>query len=107
MSDAGGSPPPPQPPAEAKPVAQDGNAPINIKLTSPNGDEIYFKIKKSTKLGKLCAAYAERVGADVATIRLVYEGVRVTAEQTALELELEDGDSIDVMLEQVGGGVYV
>jgi Ubiquitin-2 like Rad60 SUMO-like len=34
-----------------------------------NGEEIFFKIKRSTKLAKLQSAYAGKVGKDVNTIR--------------------------------------
>lgn len=37
-----------------------------------NGEEIFFKIKRNTKLQKLQAAYANKVGKDVNTIRCVF-----------------------------------
>lgn len=36
-----------------------------------SGDEIFFKIKRTTKLAKLQGAYAGKVGKDVNTIRSV------------------------------------
>jgi len=39
-------------------------------LTS-SGEEVFFKIKRNTKLSKLQAAYANKVGKDVKTIRYV------------------------------------
>jgi small ubiquitin-related modifier len=36
---------------------------------STNGEEIFFKIKRTTKLQKLKGAYAGKVGKDVQTIR--------------------------------------
>ena len=35
------------------------------------GEEVFFKIKRSTKLTKLQGAYAAKVGKDVGSIRLV------------------------------------
>ncbi|CAD6578639.1 MAG: hypothetical protein TREMPRED_002237 [Tremellales sp. Tagirdzhanova-0007] len=93
MSDAG-SPPANPPPEEAKPKPEDNT--LNIKITSTDGNEVFFKIKRTTKLNKLKAAYADRVGADAASIRILDD-------QTANDLDLEDGDSIEVLLEQVGG----
>jgi hypothetical protein len=43
----------------------------NVKVVSSTGDEVYFKIKRSTKLSKLQAAYANKVGKDVGSIRYV------------------------------------
>ncbi|WWC88198.1 uncharacterized protein L201_003103 [Kwoniella dendrophila CBS 6074] len=101
MSDNGS---PAAPPAEAKPKPEggDGNT-LNIKIVSTNGDEVFFKIKKTTKLNKLKSAYADRVGTDVNAIRLLFDGTRILDDQTASDLDLEDGDSIEVLLEQVGG----
>ncbi|KAK8865603.1 hypothetical protein IAR55_000747 [Kwoniella newhampshirensis] len=98
MSDAGS----PAQPAEAKPKPEGDNT-LNIKIVSTNGDEVFFKIKKTTKLNKLKTAYADRVGTDVNAIRLLFDGQRILDDQTATDLELEDGDAIEVLLEQVGG----
>ncbi|KAI9634428.1 ubiquitin-related domain-containing protein [Dioszegia hungarica] len=89
-------------PEERKPKAEDSNA-LNIKIVSTDGNEVFFKIKKTTKLNKLKAAYAERVGADAQTIRLLFDGNRILDDQTAADLDIEDGDAIEVLLEQVGG----
>jgi hypothetical protein len=35
------------------------------------GEEVFFKIKRSTKLSKLQGAYANKVGKDVSSIRFV------------------------------------
>ncbi|WVR05568.1 hypothetical protein IAU60_002587 [Kwoniella sp. DSM 27419] len=100
MSDNGS---PAVPPAEAKPKPEGDNNTLNIKIVSTNGDEVFFKIKKTTKLNKLKTAYAERVGADVNAIRLLFDGQRILDDQNATDLDLEDGDAIEVLLEQVGG----
>ena len=74
---------------------EDVNAPINIKVrivlsfrlfsafllnsflfliqvVSSTGEEVFFKIKRSTKLTKLQGAYASKVGKDVGSIRSVF-----------------------------------
>ena len=68
-----------------------------------NGEETQFKIKKTTKMGKVFKAYAERKGISQSTLRFLLDGERVNDDQTAKMLELEDGDQIDAVLEQVGG----
>jgi len=70
-----------------------------------NGEETQFKIKKTTKMGKVFKAYAERKGISQQTLRFLLDGERVNDDQTAKMLELEDGDQIDAVLEQVGGSV--
>ncbi|ESK83650.1 small ubiquitin-related modifier [Moniliophthora roreri MCA 2997] len=83
--------------------AEDGNTPINVKVVSSQGDEVFFKIKRSTKLSKLQGAYASKVGKDVNSIRFLYDGARISETDTPASLDMEDNDTIDVMVEQVGG----
>ncbi|KIJ40287.1 hypothetical protein M422DRAFT_32330 [Sphaerobolus stellatus SS14] len=88
---------------DLEPKNEDPNAPINIKVVSSTGEEVFFKIKRSTKLTKLQGAYAAKVGKDVNNIRFLYDGERITEEDTPGSLGMEDNDAIDVMVEQVGG----
>ena len=41
------------------------------KVVSSQGDEVYFKIKRSTELSKPQGSYANKVGKDVGSIRYV------------------------------------
>ncbi|KIJ62392.1 hypothetical protein HYDPIDRAFT_30365 [Hydnomerulius pinastri MD-312] len=84
-------------------VKQEDNAPISVKVVSSTGDEVFFKIKRNTKLSKLQGAYATKVGKDVASIRFLYDGNRINDDDTPTSLDMEDNDTIDVMVEQVGG----
>ncbi|KAG8778668.1 hypothetical protein FRC16_003761 [Serendipita sp. 398] len=43
--------------------------PINIRVITSQGDEVFFKIKRNTRLTKLRQAYANKVGKDLQTIR--------------------------------------
>jgi len=86
-----------------EPKAEDANTPINIKVVSSTGEEVFFKIKRNTKLSKLQLAYAQKIGKDVGTIRFLYDGDRINEEDTPQSLEMEENDAIDVMVEQVGG----
>ncbi|KAF9478742.1 small ubiquitin-related modifier [Pholiota conissans] len=86
-----------------EPKVEDANATINIKVVSSSGEEVFFKIKRSTKLSKLQGAYASKVGKDVGSIRFLYDGARIQDDDTPASLDMEDNDTIDVMVEQVGG----
>ncbi|KAG8680022.1 hypothetical protein FRC09_018498, partial [Ceratobasidium sp. 395] len=66
-------------------------------------EEVYFKIKRNTKLKKLQGAYATKVGKDINTIRFLYDGNRINEDETPASLDMENDDTIDVMVEQVGG----
>ena len=41
----------------------------DTQVVSSTGDEVFFKIKRNTKLSKLQGAYAAKVGKDVSSIR--------------------------------------
>ncbi|OSX62730.1 hypothetical protein POSPLADRAFT_1180820 [Postia placenta MAD-698-R-SB12] len=88
---------------DVEPKAEEANAPINIKVTTQTGEEVFFKIKRNTKLSKLQGAYAAKVGKDVNSIRFLYDGTRINDDDTPASLDMEDNDTIDVMVEQVGG----
>ncbi|KIW67494.1 hypothetical protein PV04_06738 [Phialophora macrospora] len=79
-----------------------GNEHLNIKVTDGN-NEVFFKIKKSTKLEKLMKAFCERQGKDPKTARFLFEGQKVQTGDTPESLEMQDGDSIEVHQEQIGG----
>lgn len=69
-----------------------------------DGNEVFFRIKRSTQLKKLMNAYCDRQSVDLNSIAFLFDGRRLRAEQTPEELEMEDGDEIDAMLHQTGGG---
>ncbi|KAF9348285.1 dolichyl-phosphate-mannose-protein mannosyltransferase pmt3 [Mortierella sp. NVP85] len=76
---------------------------INLKVVAQDQSEVFFKIKRSTQLKKLMEAYCERQGKSSNSLRFLYDGERIQPTNTPNDLEMEDGDSIDVMVEQVGG----
>ncbi|KAH8114269.1 ubiquitin-like protein [Phellopilus nigrolimitatus] len=101
MSDEEHVPPPTQEEnEEVSPKAEDANAPINIKVVSSGGEEVFFKIKRSTKLSKLQSAYAHKIGKEVGTIRFLYDGDRINDDDTPASLDMEENDTIDVMVER-------
>ncbi|CAD5329166.1 unnamed protein product [Arabidopsis thaliana] len=90
----------------------DGGAHINLKVKGQvslflllilDGNEVFFRIKRSTQLKKLMNAYCDRQSVDMNSIAFLFDGRRLRAEQTPDELDMEDGDEIDAMLHQTGG----
>ncbi|OLN94226.1 Ubiquitin-like protein SMT3 [Colletotrichum chlorophyti] len=75
---------------------------LNIKVTD-NNNEVFFKIKRSTKLDKLMTAFCERQGKAINSVRFLFEGQRVQPTDTPDTLEMADGDTLEVHQEQVGG----
>nr|ATZ71030.1 small ubiquitin-related modifier [Litchi chinensis] len=89
---------------DKKPNDQSGQAHINLKVKGQDGNEVFFRIKRSTQLKKLMNAYCDRQSVELNSIAFLFDGRRLRAEQTPDELEMEDGDEIDAMLHQTGGG---
>ncbi len=76
---------------------------INIKVVNGEGIEVFFKIKKTTNLKKLMDAYCKRQGLNPSTVRFTFDGNRISGNETAEQLDMEDQDVIDAMVEQTGG----
>ncbi|OVA03442.1 Ubiquitin domain [Macleaya cordata] len=73
--------------------------------TTGDGNEVFFRIKRSTQLRKLMNAYCDRQSVEFNSIAFLFDGRRLRGEQTPDELEMEDGDEIDAMLHQTGGSI--
>ncbi|XWS75793.1 hypothetical protein CRYUN_Cryun01aG0122700 [Craigia yunnanensis] len=88
---------------EDKKPGDQSAAHINLKVKGQDGNEVFFRIKRSTQLKKLMNAYCDRQSVDFNSIAFLFDGRRLRGEQTPDELEMEDGDEIDAMLHQTGG----
>ena len=76
---------------------------INLKVMGQDGNVVQFKIKKRTALKKLMATYCERAGLDMQTIRFTFDGNRMKDSDTPKDLDMEEGDTIEVFQQQSGG----
>eukprot|EP01035_Chromulina_nebulosa_P054727 gene54727-74990_t len=88
--------------AETTPQITEG--PIMIRVMDQAGEEMQFRVKKDTKMQKIFDSYAQRKGIPANSIRFLFEDKRILGDYTPKMLELEDGDQVDAMLDQVGGG---
>ena len=61
------------------------------------GSEVSFRVKKTMPLEKLKKKYSERIGDRVHTLMFCFEGHRIDDADTAEDLELEEGDMIEVI----------
>ena len=64
---------------------------------------VFFKQKHDMKLQKLMRVFCQRQDVAMESVRFLFDGKRIRENQTPNELEMEDGDSIDVVVAQVGG----
>ncbi|KAI8839056.1 small ubiquitin-related modifier 3-like precursor [Chytriomyces cf. hyalinus JEL632] len=76
---------------------------ITLKVKGPQGDDVEFKIKKTTVLGKVFTAYADKLGVNKTGYRFEFDGERLTEMDTPGKFEMEDGDVIQAFVQQQGG----
>ncbi len=87
---------------DQKADVKEGGSHINLKVVTQDGNEIFFKMKKTTPMSRLIDAYCQRQGVNLNAVRFIFDGSRINSSQTPEDLEMEDGDVIDVMMEQAG-----
>lgn len=78
---------------------------IQLKVRSVDGSEVYFRIKRKTRMEKLMSTYCARLGQSMDAVRFLYDGERIRGDHTADDLGMEDNDLIDAMVQQVGGAL--
>ena len=76
---------------------------IKLKVVDQDSNEIHFRVKMTTQMGKLKKSYSERVGAPIASLRFLFDGKRINDDETPKSLEMEQDDVIEVYQEQTGG----
>ena len=74
---------------------------IKLDVRSEDGGKISFKLKQNVSLSKLRMSYSERVGLPVSSLRFFVNGSRIN-DETPDQLEIEDGEEVDVFREQGG-----
>ncbi|ROW03604.1 hypothetical protein VPNG_07214 [Cytospora leucostoma] len=91
------------PTGQQRPEAPARPEQLTVKVTDNNNNETLFKVKRSTKLGKLMVYFCERQGKVLDSVRFLLDGKRVQPTDTPDTLEMEDGDTLEVHQEQQGG----
>ena len=67
-------------------------------------DEFQVNIKKGKSVAALKGGIAKHLGVDAGSLRLLLDGVRVR-HNAMVHHVFEDGDELDVMVHQLGGGL--
>ncbi len=77
---------------------------ITLQAVSQTGDSLQFKVRMTTPLQKVIDAYCSRMHVEADSVRFLYDGDRIKGENTPEMMHMEDGDILDVVLQQTGGG---
>lgn len=90
--------------AAAAPAALEETKPepekVNILCNFQDGTQLSFTMKKDMPLGRLFSVVIQRYGPGW---RFLFDGERIGRDRTPRDMDMEDGDCIDVMKEQIGG----
>lgn len=62
---------------------------VSFYDVSQDGNEVFFRIKRSTQLKKLMNAYCDRQSVDMNSIAFLFDGRRLRAEQTPDEVNIQ------------------
>ena len=72
---------------------------IELKVVDQGSNEIHFRVKMTTEMGKLKKSYSERVGVPVSSLYFLFDGRRINDNDTPKQLEMEQDDVIEVSQE--------
>ncbi|KAL8286834.1 hypothetical protein RQP46_004362 [Phenoliferia psychrophenolica] len=76
---------------------------ISLSISSHTHDPVQFLVKRSIKMRKVFASYADRIGVDGGSLRFSFDGTKIGEEDTPDSLEMDDDDEISAHAEQIGG----
>ena len=73
---------------------------LTIRVKGLDGTETFFKIKDTTKMKTVFGAYAQKFGIQHSHLRFMFDGERVSENDTALILGLEMYNQLDCYQEK-------
>uniref|UniRef100_A0A7S3UZ61 Ubiquitin-like domain-containing protein n=1 Tax=Aplanochytrium stocchinoi TaxID=215587 RepID=A0A7S3UZ61_9STRA len=79
---------------------------LTFRIADGNERKVKMNVKPNTKFGKMFVKLAESLSVDGSTFRFLFDGNRINEMDTPESIEVEDGDMIDVVMEQQGGFRY-
>lgn len=87
---------------ENKPAVQDEYIRLKV-ITSDLSNEVHFRVKSATSLGRLKRSYCGKLGLEPNELRFVFDGHRITDDDTPKSLGMENDDIIEIYQERSGG----
>lgn len=72
-------------------------------ITSDMTNEVHFRVKAATALGRLKRSYCSKLGFQVEELRFVFDGHRITDDDTPKSLNMMNDDVIEIYQERTGG----
>lgn len=88
--------------AEEKASSSDEYIRLRV-ITSDMTNEVHFRVKAATALGRLKRSYCSKLGYQVDELRFVFDGHRITDDDTPKSLGMINDDVIEIYQERTGG----
>jgi len=79
-------------------LAENDGQYIKLKVIGQDSNEINFKVKKNTSVGKMKKAYVERTGYPINKLRFLFDMRKINDDETPQYLEMEDDDVIETYI---------
>ena len=76
---------------------------INIVLRDQTGGEVHFQVPLTAVFHRILSAWCKRKNLDIHGMRLLFDGQKLKLDATPGQMDMGDGDVIDVVMEQIGG----
>ena len=76
-----------------------------MKVIDESNREMLFSVRTSTKLRKLMQNYSKRLGLNVSYFKFIFDGRRIIEDETVKQLEMEDGNIINMMFDGTSLGL--
>ncbi|KAK9933200.1 hypothetical protein M0R45_020403 [Rubus argutus] len=81
---------------------------VNLKIYyQQDGSVTNYRVRRSTKLQKLLVAFCTHRSLDMKLFAILIDGHGFNLERTPQELQMEDGDEIEVMIHSSGGSTML
>jgi len=80
---------------------KDGN--IELRFVSGDDREMVVKVRSDTKFSIIMDAWFKKTDTRPNLQRFMFDGRRIGIDDTPSKFEMENGDTIDVLVEQTGG----
>eukprot|EP00102_Acyrthosiphon_pisum_P020317 XP_016657527.1 PREDICTED: small ubiquitin-related modifier-like isoform X2 [Acyrthosiphon pisum] len=74
-------------------------------ITSDFTNEVRFRVKAGSAFIRLKRSYCSKMGFEVDQVRFMFDGYRITDDDTALKLGMTDNDIVEIYQEKTGGGM--
>jgi hypothetical protein len=89
------------PPADARPAIMQNQA-ITISVVAETGKVHGFRVKPATRIGSILHVLAGKLGVNARNMYLLDGGRQLSSDATLAESGIDEGDTLDLFLEQTG-----